>query len=125
LSFPVSGILELTGHFLTVCSTNDPVILGIERDDGFDIQVISDVMMNVFRFIASVRDVTIRFPVIMTESEQFIGIPGIMDPAFRSDDPGDHPQIGINLDRSFQEMLSDISGSGGVILAAVSNVKPV
>jgi hypothetical protein len=69
LLFPVPEIVKLTGYFLMVCSTNDLVIPGKERDAGFGIQVISDVMMNVFRIIDSFHDITIRFPVIESESK--------------------------------------------------------
>jgi hypothetical protein len=66
------------------------------EDDEFGSQVISDETMNFFRIIAYVHDVTIRFPVIMALQEQFTGIPGIMDPAFRKDELGDHQHISIN-----------------------------
>ncbi|MGB9175969.1 MAG: hypothetical protein WCB46_04445 [Methanoregula sp.] len=66
------------------------------EDDEFGIQVISGETMNLLRIIASVHDVTIRFPVIMALQEQFTGIPRIMDPAFRDDELGDHQQISIN-----------------------------
>jgi hypothetical protein len=39
-------------------------------------------------------------------------MPGIVDPAFRSDEPGDDLLIGVNRDRSFQEMFPNLSGSG-------------
>jgi hypothetical protein len=48
---------------------------------------------------------------------------GIMDPAFRSNEPGDGLFIGINRDRSFQEMLSNLTSSGGVIIAGISTCK--
>jgi len=38
-------------------------------------------------------------------------VPGIVDPAFGSDEAGYHLLIGINRDRSFQEMLSNLAGS--------------
>jgi hypothetical protein len=49
---------------------------------------------------------------------------GIMDPAFRSDEPGDYLLIDINRDRSFKEMLSDLTGSDGIIMAGISTGKP-
>jgi len=51
-------------------------------------------------------------------------MPGIMDPAFGSDESGDHPLIGINRDRSFEEMLSDLPRSDRVIVAGISAGKP-
>ena len=47
-------------------------------------------------------------------------MPGIVDPAFRSDEPGNYLLIGVNRDRSFQEMFSDLAGSFREIMAAVS-----
>jgi hypothetical protein len=35
-----------------------------------------------------------------------------MDPAFRRDESGDNLVVGINRDRGFQEMFSDLAGSG-------------
>jgi len=46
-------------------------------------------------------------------------MPGIMDPAFRRDESGDHPLIGIHRDRSFEEMLANLPGSGRVIMTTV------
>jgi len=47
-----------------------------------------------------------------------------MDPAFGSNEPGDHLLIGINRDRGFQEMLSNLAGSDRVIVAGISAGKP-
>jgi hypothetical protein len=52
------------------------------------------------------------------------GISGIMNPAFRSNKPGYHSLIGINSNRRFQEMLSNLASSDGVIMAGVSSGKP-
>jgi len=38
-------------------------------------------------------------------------MPGIVDRAFGRDEPGDHLFVGVNGDRSFQEMLSNLAGS--------------
>jgi len=59
----------------------------------------------------------------MTLPEQFSGMPGIMDPAFGSDEPGDHPLLGIHRDRSFEEMLPNLAGSGRVIMTTVPTGK--
>ena len=45
---------------------------------------------------------------------------GIMDPTIRSNEPGNHLQIGIDRDRSFDEMFSDLSGSFREIVAAIT-----
>jgi hypothetical protein len=39
-------------------------------------------------------------------------MPGIVNPAFRGDEPGDNLLIGVNRNRSFQEMFSNLPGSG-------------
>ena len=39
-------------------------------------------------------------------------VPSIMNPAFGSNESGDDLLIGINRDRGFQEMFSDLAGSG-------------
>jgi hypothetical protein len=44
---------------------------------------------------------------------------GIMDPTVRGNEPGDHLLIGINRDRSFAEMFSELAGSFRVIMAAI------
>jgi hypothetical protein len=51
-------------------------------------------------------------------------MPGIVDPAFGSDKPGDNLLIGINRNRSFQEMFSSLAGSGWVIVTWISAGKP-
>ncbi len=43
-----------------------------------------------------------------------------MDPAVRGNKSGNHLLIGINWDRSLDEMFSDFTGSGGVVMAAIS-----
>ena len=50
-------------------------------------------------------------------------MPGIVNPAFRRDEPGDRLFIGINRDRSFQEMLPNFAGSGRVIVTRISTGK--
>ena len=45
---------------------------------------------------------------------------GIVDPAVGCNESGDHLLIGINWDRSFQELFSDFTGSFREIMAAVS-----
>jgi hypothetical protein len=39
-------------------------------------------------------------------------MPGIMDPAFGCDEASDDLSIGVNRDRCFQEMFSNLAGSG-------------
>jgi len=56
-------------------------------------------------------------------SEQFFGMTGIVDPAFRGNEPGNRMKIGINRDRSFDEMFSDLLGSFGEIVAAITTGK--
>ena len=46
-------------------------------------------------------------------------MPCIVDPAFRGNESGDHLQIGIDRDRSFQEMFSKFPGSFREIMAAI------
>jgi hypothetical protein len=45
---------------------------------------------------------------------------GIVDSAFRCNEPGNNLEISINRDRSFQEMFSDLPGSFGEIMAAIA-----
>ena len=51
-------------------------------------------------------------------------MPGIVNPAFRSDKTGNYLLIGIHRDRSFQEMFSSLPGSGWVIVTWISTGKP-
>jgi len=51
-------------------------------------------------------------------------MPGIVNPAFRSDETGNYLLIGIHRDRSFQEMFSSLPGSGWVIVTWISTGKP-
>ena len=50
-------------------------------------------------------------------------MPGIMDSTFRGYKSGDNLLIGIDRDRSFQEMFSEFPGSFREIMAAVSASK--
>jgi hypothetical protein len=43
-----------------------------------------------------------------------------VDPAFRGNEPGDDLLFGINRNRCFEEMFSDLTGSFGDVMAAVS-----
>jgi hypothetical protein len=56
----------------------------------------------------------------MALPEDFLGMSGIVDPVVRGNEPGNHLLISINRDRCFQEMFSDLPGSGGIIVATVS-----
>jgi hypothetical protein len=47
-----------------------------------------------------------------------------MGPAVRGNEPGNLLLIGINRDRSFDEMFSDFTGSRRVVIAAVSAGNP-
>jgi len=51
-------------------------------------------------------------------------VPGIVNPAFGSDEFGDHPLIGVNRNRCFQEMLSNLPGSYRIIITRISAGKP-
>jgi hypothetical protein len=48
---------------------------------------------------------------LVTLTEQFGCVPGIVDPDFRGDKTGDTLVTGANRDQSFQEMFSDLAGS--------------
>jgi hypothetical protein len=45
---------------------------------------------------------------------------GVVDTAVRGNEPGDDLLFGINRDRSFQEMFSDLTGSFGEVVTAIS-----
>jgi hypothetical protein len=49
---------------------------------------------------------------LVTLLEQPVGMPGIMNPAFQCDEPGDNLLIGVDRDRSFQKVFSSLAGSG-------------
>jgi len=44
----------------------------------------------------------------------------IMDPAFRDKESCNNLQIGINRDRGFQEMFSDLASSFGEVMTAIA-----
>lgn len=50
-------------------------------------------------------------------------MPSVVDPALRGYESGDHLLIGIDGDRSFQEMFSDLTGSFREIMTAVPTRK--
>ena len=45
---------------------------------------------------------------------------GVVDTAVRGNEPGDDLLFGINRDWSFQEMFSDLTGSFGEVVTAIS-----
>jgi len=45
---------------------------------------------------------------------------GIVDPTVRGNKSGDYLLLGINGDRSFEEMFSELTGPFGEIMAAVT-----
>ena len=111
LSFPIPGIIGLESHFLTVSTPDNVVLPGANGDNRVGMEIFPDQPMNRFRIISSVHDITIGLSCFVTLSEQFTSMSGIMDPAFRSDEAGNCPLIGINRDRSFLEMFSELTGS--------------
>jgi hypothetical protein len=56
----------------------------------------------------------------MTLPEQSLRMSGIRDPAFRGNEPGNPLEIGINRNRSFDEMFSDLPGSFGKMVYAIT-----
>jgi hypothetical protein len=48
----------------------------------------------------------------------------VVDPVFRYRESGDYLLIGINSNRSFQEMFSDFPGSNGVIMTGITAREP-
>lgn len=82
-------------------------------------QVFPDLSMNRFRVVPTIHDITTGLPDFVTLWKQFPGVPGVMNPAFRGDEPGDYLIPGINGDRSFAEMFPDLAGSGGIVMARI------
>jgi len=110
----------VNSHFLSISTPNIFSIPGSERDDRDSMQVFPDLPMNRFRVVPTIHDITTGLPDLVTLSKQFLCVPGIMNPAFRCNEPGDYLILGINGDRRFQEMFPDLAGSGGVIMARIS-----
>jgi hypothetical protein len=123
LSSWINHLIELLSHLPTIRTPDYVIIPGANWDNRISVKVFPDQPVNRFRVVSSVHDVAVRLPGIMTLPEQFLGMSGIMDPAFRGNEPGNHLEIGINRDRSFDEMFSDLPGSFGEIVAAITTGK--
>ena len=81
LTSPIFFIIELTSHFLTVFTADGLIMPGTYRDDGFCMKIFTDLTVYLFGVISFIHDVTIRLSDFMALSEEFLGMPGIMDPA--------------------------------------------
>ena len=82
LSSGINSIIELTSHFLTVSTPDNLVLSGADRDNRIGMKIFPDDLMNRFRIVSFVHDVTIRLSGFVTLSEQFLGMWGIVDPTF-------------------------------------------
>ena len=80
--------------------------------------------MNCFRVVSPIHHITLWTSYLVTLLEQPGCVPGIVNPAFWSDKPGDNLLFGVNRDRSFQEMFSNLAGSGWVIVTRITAGKP-
>jgi hypothetical protein len=96
LSSRINTIIKLTSHFLTISTPDNLVLPGANGDNRISMKVFPDQSMNGFRVVSSIHDVTIRLTGFVTLSEQFLGMSGIMDPAFRGNKSGNYLLIGIN-----------------------------
>jgi hypothetical protein len=109
LTSPVSYFIKLVSHFLTINATNNLIIVRTDWDDQVRVKVFSDLTMNCFRIVSPIHHITLRLSYLVILSEQPVSVPGIVNPAFGSDEPSDNLLIGVNRDRSFQEMFSNLS----------------
>ena len=69
LPSPVSDIIELLRHFLTISSTNDLVVPGTDWNDLIGVQILSDLTMNRFRVVSAIHNIALRTSYLMTLSE--------------------------------------------------------
>jgi hypothetical protein len=56
----------------------------------------------------------------MALSKEFFCMTGIVDSGIGCDKSCDSPKIGIDRDRSFEEMFPNLTGSGRIIMAAIT-----
>jgi len=60
----------------------------------------------------------------MASLQKNVGVLRVVNPAFRYRESGNYLLIGIDSNRSFQEMFSDFSGSYGVIMTGIPAGEP-
>jgi hypothetical protein len=113
-------IIELLSHFLSVFPTDNLIVPGTDRDEGFCLKIFTDKTMYVFGIVTFIHDVTIGFPYFMALSKEFFCMTGIVDSGIGCDKSCDSPKIGIDRDRSFEEMFPNLTGSGRIIMAAIT-----
>jgi hypothetical protein len=69
LPFPVSGVIEMPGHFLTVSSSDNLVVPGMDRNNRVGTHVFPDLTMNCLRVVSPVHDVALSSSYFMTLPE--------------------------------------------------------
>lgn len=80
--------------------------------------------MHFLGIICSVHEITIGFPRFVASLQKNESVLRVVNPAFRYCKSGNYLLIGIDSNRSFQEMFSDFSGSDGVIMTGISAGEP-
>jgi hypothetical protein len=71
----------MASHFLTVFTAYGLIMPGTYRDDGFGLKIFTDLTKYIFGVISFIHDITIRLSDFMALSEEFLCMPGIMNPA--------------------------------------------
>lgn len=69
LSSWINDAIELLSHFLTVFTTNDLTIPSADGDDRIGVKDFPDPLMNCFRVVSFIHDITIRLTGLVILSE--------------------------------------------------------
>jgi hypothetical protein len=69
LSSWINNVIELASHFLTVSNPDNLVIPGTNRDNRIGMKVFPDQLMNCFRIVSFIHDITIGLSGFMALSK--------------------------------------------------------
>jgi hypothetical protein len=78
-----------------------------------------DELVDIFGVISFVHDIEVRRSESVTLLQEFFGVGDIMDRMLRDLKTGDNLLISVDRDRCFQEPLSGLTGSPGIVMAGV------
>jgi hypothetical protein len=94
------------------------------RNNRICIQRFPDESVHFLGVVSPVHEITIRSPRFVASLQKNECMLRIVNPTFRYRESCNYLLIGIDSNRSFQEMFSDFSGSDGVIMTGITAGEP-
>lgn len=112
-SFTISSKVEIVSYFFPVFTPDiSGVAPGSRRNIWPSVESISDLAVHFLGRVSPIHNIIIRSFGSVIFFQKYISVLGLMDPVFGNHKPGNELLVGIDDDRSFQEMFSHLTGWG-------------